>query len=289
MSGYNPPDELRPTGLVVLVPHPAESPEGTRYCNRDTSRQPYRAVARAPAAATKAEKPGRGFFLSWGYNTASYTTSDMHFSQPSLHNDFMLFDVQARDSKAWTSIFDHSLFVPQYNIRAGWFFDEKWGLEVALDHLKWIVRQDQDVRVTGTLNGSAVDSRVTLTPNVLRYKLNNGANPVFVNLVRRIRIAREPGRTGYVSFLAKAGGGFAMPHTENALFDQPNDKGFQFFHGWDLDAAAAARVHIWKPVYAEFEEKLVYARYYGVKVDQGTAHHSLKANELSFHFGVAFR
>jgi hypothetical protein len=246
------------------------------------------AQAQTSPPVTKPAKPNREFFISWGYNGDSYSKSDLHINQPSLHNDFTLVDVGARDSKAWTDVFSHSLFVPQYNIRTGVFFNEKWGLEVALDHMKWIVRQDQEVRVTGTLDESAVDTHVTLTPDVLRYQLNNGANPIFINLVRRVWLAREPGRTGHVSFLAKAGGGFAVPHTENVLFGQPNDKGFQFFHGWDLDAAAAVRLHVWKPVYVEFEEKLVYARYFGVKVDQGTAGHSVKANEFSFHFGLAF-
>ena len=44
------------------------------------------------------------------------------------------------------NIFSHSLFVPQYNVRSGIFFNERWGLELALDHMKWIVRQDQEVR-----------------------------------------------------------------------------------------------------------------------------------------------
>ncbi len=142
--------------------------------------------------------------------------------------------------------------------------------------------------MTGTHNGVSVDTPVTLTPDVLRYQLNNGANPLFFNAVRRVRLAGSPGRTGYFSFLAKAGGGFAVPHTENAVFDQPNEKGFQFLHGWDLDAAAAGRLHIFKRLYFEFEEKLVYARYFGVKVDRGTAEHSVKASEFSFHFGMSF-
>ena len=115
--------------------------------------------------------------------------------------------MRARDSKAWTHIFRHSLTVPQYNVRFGMFFNERWGVEVAHDHIKWIVRQDQQVRMTGTLNGATVDTQVTLTPDFLRYQLNNGANPLFVNLIRRVRLRGEPGRTGSVSFLAKAGGG----------------------------------------------------------------------------------
>ena len=248
------------------------------------------AQAAAPPQSTPSpSKPQREYFVSWGYNGDSYAKSDLHISQSSLGNDFTLADVQARDSKAWTELFSHSLFVPQYNLRFGMFFNERWGLEVALDHMKWIVRQDQQVRMTGTMHSAPVDAQVTLTPDVLRYQLNNGANPIFFNVVRRVRIAGEPGRTGYFSFLPKAGAGFAVPHTENTLFGEPNEKGFQPFHGWNMDAAAAVRIHVYKPIYVEFEEKLLYAHYFGVKVDQGTASHSVTAAEFSFHFGVAFR
>lgn len=237
---------------------------------------------------TAAAAPDREYFVSWGYNGDRFAKSDLHISQPSLGNDFTLVGVRARDSKAWTDLFNHSLFVPQYNFRAGVFFNEKWGLEVALDHIKWIVRHDQDVRMVGTLNGTAVDTSITITPEVLRYQLNNGANPIFFNVIRRVRLRGEPGRRGSLFFLAKAGGGFAIPHTENALFDQPNEKGFQPFHGWNLDAVAAVRLHILKRLYFEFEEKGVYARYFGVKVDRGTARHSIKVSEFTFNFGLAF-
>lgn len=245
--------------------------------------------AAAPAQpVTSAAESGRGWFVAWGYNSDSYTKSDLHISQPSAGNDFTLVGVRARDSKPWTQIFTHSLFVPQYNVRGGFFFNERWGLELALDHMKWIVRPDQQVRVTGTMNGEPVDTRLTLTPDVLRYQLNNGANPIFINVIRRVRLAGEPGRRGSVSFLAKTGGGFAIPHTENVLFGQPNEKSFQFFHGWNMDAVAAVRLHLPKRLYVEVEEKVLYVRYFGIKVNRGTARHSIKANEFILSLGVAF-
>jgi hypothetical protein len=267
------PGVARPSVAPFERPHPAITRE----------------VSRPPQPRAQAATSGREFFVSWGYNGDRYARSDLHISQPSLGNDFTLVGVRVRDSKAWTDLFNHSLFVPQYNLRFGLFFNEKWGLEVALDHMKWIVREDQQVRMTGTLNGEPVDTQVTLTPDVLRYQLNNGANPIFVNLIRRFHVAGAPGRTGHVAVLAKTGGGFAVPHTENTLFGQPNDKGFQPFHGWNLDAGAAVRIHILKPLYFEVEQKFVYARYSGVKVDSGTARHSVKASEFTFNFGMAFR
>jgi hypothetical protein len=233
--------------------------------------------------------PAREFFVSWGYNGDSYTKSDMHFTQPSLGNDFTLVDVRAEDAMGWPDIWNHSLFGPQYNIRFGLFFNEKWGAEVALDHIKWITVDDQQVHMTGTLKGAAVDTNIALTENVLRYQLNNGANPIFFNVVRRMHLHGEPRRAGHVAFLLKGGAGFAVPHTQNTLFGQPNTQGFQPFKGWDLDAAAAVRAHVWSGLYVEFEDKLLYARYFGVKVNQGTEDHSVKANEFSLNFGFAFR
>lgn len=272
--------------LILMLPALMETP----VTPVERPRVSVAARQASPTTTTQpAKTPGREFFISWGYNGDSYGKSDIHFSQPSLGNEFTLVDVQARDSKAWTDLFNHSLFVPQYNIRIGYFFNEKWGIELAHDHMKWIVKEDQAVRMTGTLNGAPVDSEVALTEDVLRYQLNNGANPLFINLIRRWRLAGEEGRTGYLTFLAKAGGGFANPHTENSVFGQPNEKGFQFFQGWNVDAVAAVRIHIFKPIYFEFEEKLVYARYSGVNIDNGKARHSLKANEFTWSFGWAFR
>ena len=275
---------------ILTVPGVVKTPPPVSLKPIAITRQaPAQAPAQSPTPKPTAT-PGREYFISWGYNGDSYTKSDLHIRQPALGNDFTYVNVQIRDSKGWTDgLFAHALTVPQYNFRFGMFFNEKWGFEVALDHIKWIVKEDQTVRMTGTLNGATVDTDVALTEDVLRYQLNNGANPVSINLIRRIHLTGEPGRFGRLVFLGKAGGGFAIPHTENTLFGQPNDKGFQPFHGWNLDAAAAVRLDLWKGLYFEFEEKLLYARYFGVKVDQGEARHSVKAAEFSWSFGWAFR
>ena len=83
--------------------------------------------------------------------------------------------------------------------------------------------------------------------------------------------------------------GSRIPTQRTLLFGEPNDKGFQFFQGWNVDAVAALRVHFFKRLYFEFEDKLVYVRYFGLKVDRGTAQQSVKANEFTLNFGVAVR
>ena len=104
-----------------------------------------------------------------------------------------------------------------------------------------------------------------------------------------MKLAGSVGRTGYVAVLLKAGGGFAVPHTENTVFGQPNQPGFQWFIGWNVDAGAAVRAHLWCGLYVEFEDKFVFARYFDVNVDRGTARHGVMANEWSFHFGLSIK
>src|SRR5215207_1123055 len=175
----------------------------------DTLRPAVEQAAVAAPRRRPAAKSGREIFFSWGYNGDHYAKSDLRIEQPGLGNDFTLVGVKARDSKPWGNILGHSVFVPQYNVRGGIFFNERWGIELALDHMKWIVRQDQSVAIEGTLPRRSAVGPITITPEFLRYQLNNGANPIFINVVRRLRLRGEPKRTGSVSFLAKAGGGLA--------------------------------------------------------------------------------
>ena len=105
--------ELRPESVIRQAQTPTPGTEG-----------PPPAPTAPPSMS--AEATDREIFLSWGYNGDSYADSNLHISQPSLGNDFTLVDVRVRDSKAWTDLFNHSLTVPQYNVRIGVFLNEQW-------------------------------------------------------------------------------------------------------------------------------------------------------------------
>jgi hypothetical protein len=238
--------------------------------------------------AVSSQNKGHEMYLSWGYNTESYRPVELRMSQPELGNDFTLHAVDYHDSKGWsTGLLSHSLTGPQYNFQIGYFFKKNTAFEVNFVHAKAIVTQDQTVHMTGTLAGQPVDQNVVLTESVLIYKLNNGANFALFNVVQRFRLLRQPGQTGSVSVLGKAGMGFVVPHTENTVFGIPNDKGFQF-SGPDLGVELAVRLHLFRAIYTEFCEKGVYARYRGVNINQGHAEQELWAHVTALSFGASF-
>jgi hypothetical protein len=243
---------------------------------------------RAPAQVVPAAKPGREVYISWGYHGDRYQREDIRFSQPSLGNNFTFHDVIFHDNKGWTDgLFAHQLTIPQYAIQAGLFFKKNTAFEISFIHAKAIVTQDQTVAMSGTINGASVSQNIVLTPDVLLYQLNNGANFALFNIVQRFRIFKEPGQTAALSVLLKAGVGFVVPHTQNTVFGHPNDPGFQF-SGPDVGAAIAVRFHIFRAFYTEFLEQGVIARYRDVNIYNGSAEQNLWAHVTALSFGMAW-
>jgi len=131
------------------------------------------------------------FFAHWGYNRAWYSLSDIQFNGPGY--DFTLCDVVAKDRPV---PFGKDYFkltyisIPQYNYRIGWHFQDQWSLSLGLDHMKYVVQNDQVVRMDGyadeTLSHQATGqdgSRdVALTEDLLRYEHSDGLNLLSIDL-----------------------------------------------------------------------------------------------------------
>jgi hypothetical protein len=153
----------------------------------------FLALVYAAAKGLSAQVPARTslplrhrMFIHWGYNRSWFTGSDIRFSGDDY--SFTLRDVSAHDRP---EPFDLSLYfkpatmwIPQYNYRAGFFLTDRWSLSLGLDHMKYVVDAGQTVhmdgyaRTTGTgewdPNASAQD--VALTADFLQYEHTDGLN-----------------------------------------------------------------------------------------------------------------
>ncbi|HMG83213.1 MAG TPA: hypothetical protein VK559_09280 [Ferruginibacter sp.] len=253
----------------------------------------------ANAQTAAKEERQKEFYFSWGYNTESYTNSNIKIDQPSLGNNFTWVNVNGNDHQGWnTGIFNKPISIPQYNYRLGLFLNRKKGLaiEINFDHTKFIF-SDQNARLKGTLNGRAVDTLINFNQaNGYYYYLNNGANFLLFNLVKRFHIYADKSENLKLDFLAKAGVGPVIPHVQNGFFldstagalkQQPNDPHFQF-GGWNVGVEAAARATFLKYIYLEFSNKIDYARYSNLKIYEGTAKHAFGTYEWVLSLGLTF-
>ena len=250
-------------------------------------------IAMIPIAATaqqkKKERKGE-FYFSWGYNTEWYTNSNVHVSQPSLGNDYTFRDISGHDHRGWDdALFTKAISIPQYNYRLGYIFDKQKGLgfEINFDHTKFIFA-DQNARITGTLNKRNVDTTVAFNANNgFFYYLNNGANFLLFNIVKRWNWYKSKDGNLKVDFLGKAGIGPVIPHVENSFFGQKNTPHFQL-GGWNIGVEGAVRATFFKYVFLEYTNKLDYARYSGLKIYEGTAKHAFGTYEMVLNLGLTF-
>jgi hypothetical protein len=251
-------------------------------------------LTNAQQKPAKKERKGE-FYFSWGYNKEWYTRSSLKISQPELGNKFSFVNFQGHDHPGWDEgLFSKALSIPQYNYRLGYFFNKKkgWGFEINFDHTKFLFPDDKMVHVKGIVNNKPYDGQVFFsyasTDSSSYYYLNNGANFLLFNLVKRWQWIESKNGKVRVDALLKAGIGPLIPHVENKFFDQPhNDKHFQV-GGWNIGVEGAVRATFFQTVFLEYTNKLDYARYSGLRIYKGTARQAFGTYEMILNLGVTF-
>ncbi len=133
-----------------------------------------------------APAPKGSWFVYWGYNRSGYSWSNIHFNGPDY--DFTLRHVIATDRPSafsFNAYFNpHNIWLPQYNYRIGLFLNEHWSLSLGLDHMKYVMVQDQTVRMDGWVANTRSDHyamadgthEVKLTKDFLTYEHTDGLN-----------------------------------------------------------------------------------------------------------------
>jgi len=126
------------------------------------------------------------FYFYWGYNRATFARSYIHFS--GLEYDFTLFNVEAKDRPTKFSFKTYfgptTISIPQYNYRLGFFLTRHFAISGGVDHLKYVVVQDQTVRMSGVISedvsaryaGSYLLRPIQLTTDFVRFEHTDGLN-----------------------------------------------------------------------------------------------------------------
>lgn len=133
------------------------------------------------------------FFVYWGWNWASYTDSDIRFKGNNY--DFTLRNVKSHDTPSEFSFKKYfgitNITKPQTNARIGYFFKENYTISIGLDHMKYVVNNDQFVNIDGNINignskydGTYNAQPIQLTEDFLRLEHTDGLNYINVQLYR---------------------------------------------------------------------------------------------------------
>ncbi len=182
---------------------------------------PKRVSAQSTSSVTKGD-----FFFYWGYSREWFSRSDIHFTGTDY--DFTLTNVQAKDRQSpfeWDPYFKlNKLTIPQYNLRIGYFLNDKYNITLGWDHMKYVMVQDQITEINGfintidsTYNGTYSHNDIQLTPAFLTFEHTDGLNYAnaeirrFDNLIIRPKLA--------INLVTGAGAGIIYPRTNVALMN----------------------------------------------------------------------
>jgi hypothetical protein len=180
----------------------------------------------AQSSTIKAPKESH-FFAYLGWNRAIYTKSDLHFRGNDY--DFTLFNVVGKDEQVTfdPKVYFHpsKITIPQTNMRFGYFFNKKNNISLGMDHMKYVLQQDQTVKISGNISESSTDfggiytqNDLIISEDFLKYEHTDGLN--FFNLEwehihKTLEIQRL--RTK-ISLSTGIGAGAVIPKSDVRLF-----------------------------------------------------------------------
>ncbi|UMB60740.1 hypothetical protein MHL31_00670 [Lutibacter sp. A80] len=245
--------------------------------------------------------PNKGkFFAYWGWNRAHYSKSDITFKGDDYN--FELSDVAANDKPKPFGIYyfkPDEVTIPQTNFRIGYFFKENYNIAIGVDHMKYVMKNDQTVKIDGTINiGSEFDGvyynpDIVLTEDFLKFEHTDGLN--YVN----VEISRYDNLDNWLKFKVKnidinltegVGVGVLYPKTNTTLLGKER---YDEFHvsGYGLSAHAGLNITFFKHFFIQSNLKVGYInmgdiRTTASKSDSASQHFTFLEN--MYVFGARF-
>ncbi len=153
-------------------------------------------------------------YFYWGYNRSGYTKSNINFIGPQYN--FTLKNAAAKDRPSndfKTYVNPATITVPQFNVRIGWYYKHRWDVSVGIDHMKYVMRDYQNLLINGVIEGTTnsqlngvytdADGKVLIREDDLHYENTNGLNywsiqlnntaPIYKTNNRKFAIQRRLG------------------------------------------------------------------------------------------------
>jgi hypothetical protein len=220
------------------------------------------------------------FFVSWGGNRDSYTKSDVTFKGKDYN--FTLDNATAHDKpKGWhvDYINPTKMTIPQTNFRMGYFISDHYSIAIGVDHMKYVLTQNQTARISGTIaTGSAYDGvysndPIVVTEDFLMYEHTDGLNYVNTEISRHDDISSifniKNTDKIQVNLTEGFGIGLLYPKTNTTLLGKERHDDFHV-SGYGTSLKAGINITFFKHFYIQGELKGGYINMQDIRTTQST-------------------
>ena len=232
------------------------------------------------------------FFVSWGGNRESYSKSDVNFRGKDYN--FTVENMSAHDKpKGWHMDYVNPsrMTIPQTNLRLGYFFSDHYSVTIGLDHMKYVMTQDQIANINGYIdlpadqagsiyNGNYNNRPVDMAQGTqeggipfLMYEHTDGLNYIHTEVSRFDDISKwfNLPNTDKVQINLTEGLGFGLlyPKTNTTLLGKDRHDDFHV-SGYGLSAKAGINITFFKHFYVQGELKGGYINMQDIRTTQSS-------------------
>ena len=173
------------------------------------------------------------FFFFWGYNRTVYAKSKIRLIGEDY--DFTLSKVKANDLPSEFNsdyINPGKLTVPQFNVRIGYFINDKYAIAIGWDHMKYRtlhgsmaiidgrIDSSASIKYAGTYSNQAIEMN---TNDLVKMEHSDGFNIINVNLERHDLLYKNKTESVAFNLVTGAGAGIAIPWTNAFIFGARTD------------------------------------------------------------------
>jgi hypothetical protein len=220
------------------------------------------------------------FFVSWGGNRESYSKSDITFKGKDYN--FTLDNVKAHDKpKGWHIDYVNParMTIPQTNFKMGYFVNDHYSVSIGVDHMKYVMGQNQTVNMTGTIAGNTpFDGVYDKTPTVmteefLKFEHTDGLNYINTEFSRHDDISSLFKITDtdkiQVNLTEGVGFGVLYPKTNTTLLGKERHDDFHV-SGFGTSIKAGLNITFFKHFYIQGELKGGYINMQDIRTTQSS-------------------
>ena len=166
------------------------------------------------------------WYIYWGWNWSDYSKSDITFEGDDYH--FTLKEVVAADRPTDFTIENYlgptHVTIPQFNFRIGYCLSDHWDLSFGMDHMKYVMVQDQLVQIDGTISkpdspyyGEYNEEEILVAEDFLQFEHTDGLN--YENLEFRYSNRFYDLKKLSFNYTAGIGAGILLPKTNTTLLN----------------------------------------------------------------------
>lgn len=236
-------------------------------------------------------------FVFWGWNRAAFSKSDIHFKGADY--DFQLENVVAHDRQTDFSFYDYfhplRVTIPQTNVRIGYFVTDDIAVVAGLDHMKYVMDQDQTVNFKGhignpTYAAKVINGKINLSDaEFLQFEHTDGLNYIHVGAEKYKHL--YDAKNIDIEYALGGGVGVLFPKSNVTLMQFPRSDRFHLA-GMGADVRANINFIFWKHLLARVEAKYGYINMWDIKTtlnDQpDKAMQDFVFAQLNFGIGYVF-